>query len=220
MSDSLHSLSVNKTKTHEFAVGSDHNVQIFDFRQLKPCYEYHHNFNEASNRCHISWSTNGKYILTYDDEGYETDDFNCCFFWDVMNNKRILTSDDVAYLIVDSSKPTAWVNDHLVVATSDFYTHGVFTVTPNTNAIETIDNFEAEYNWYIEELSYNEKTLQLAGANHEHISIWSHYKLPPSVKKFSLGDSLVIILQYIIKFQTAQNSTYKNSFRSNWKLSC
>ena len=31
----------------------------------------------------------------------------------------------------------------------------------------------------IDRLVYNEKTLQLAGASHENIFIWSHYKLPP-----------------------------------------
>ena len=31
----------------------------------------------------------------------------------------------------------------------------------------------------VDRLVYNEKTLQLAGASHENIIIWSHYKLPP-----------------------------------------
>ena len=62
------SLSCNKTNPNEFAVGTDYNAKIFDFRQMKPRYEFHHRLNRIrEHQFHVSWSTNGKYIFTKDE---------------------------------------------------------------------------------------------------------------------------------------------------------
>ena len=180
----FHSLSCNKTNANEFAVGTDYNARIYDVRQMKPCYEIYHNYNCLTPReCYVSWSPSGKYIYIHDR------DFNfdsiICFFWDVLNCERVMSNNDMK--IEDSGEifewknvdndTFAWIDDRLLIAS---YDDAIFSVAPHAKTVKVIDNFRNidHMGPIVSNLDYNDKTLQLAGANSSRITIWSHYKLP------------------------------------------
>ena len=169
------SLSCNKTNPNEFAVGTNYNVKIFDFRQMKPRYEIHHCLNRKTlrgNNFHVSWSTNGKYIFIKDEDVFDRKKEELCFFWDVHNAERIVVPNINRPLIVHSFNPDTWIDDHLIVSTEAY---GVKAISPfyETKMIEQPDIRHPRF------MSYNEKTLQLAGGRWQAICIYSHYKLPP-----------------------------------------
>ena len=171
------SLSCNKTNPNEFAVGTNYNVKIFDFRQMKPRYEIHHCVNRKimrGNNFHVSWSTNGKYIFIKDEEVCDRKKEELCFFWDVHNAERIVVPNKTRPLIMHSFNPNTWIDDHLIVSSEAY---GVNAISPfyETKMMEQPIYPYAEPRF----LAYNEKTLQLAGGLWQKIYIYSLYKLPP-----------------------------------------
>ena len=169
------SLSCNKTNPYEFAVGTTYNVKIFDFRQMKPRYEFHHCPNNIrGHQFHVSWSTNGKYILVKDEEVFDRKNEELYFFWDVRNAERIIMPTETRPWVDYCFNPDTWIDDHLIVASTKY---GVKAISPfyETKVIEE-PQYTGRYPRY---MAYNEKTLQLAEGDGQKISIFSHYKLPP-----------------------------------------
>ena len=156
----------------------------------------------------ISWSPSGKYIFTYAPilwpDDYSDHDFpedgdgqeqSISFFWDVQNYKPIVMSVDGTSLIEWSSgeefvDKVTWIDDNLVVG----HRSGVHAIAPNSKGTVNINDFGTDSNAVgpraVYNLAYNEKTFQLAGANHKNIFIWSHYKLPPRLNSRMREDDL------------------------------
>ena len=65
----------------------------------------------------------------------------------------------------------AWINDYLVVSTSD----DIYALAPQARTMKHISH---KITLGLK-FAFNEKTLQLAAHIDEGICIWSHYKLPP-----------------------------------------
>ena len=183
-------LACNKSNTHEFAVGTDYNVKIFDFRQVKPSYEIYHNFNHFRKRiCSVSWSPNGKYIFVsdvaeMDNPSHGLDDI--FFFWDVLNAEGVISPQNITVegtankFNWDYYRPEyTWIDDHMVVSSDREEGNFLYAMAPHSTTIKTIDEFDPNSVVLVDQLAYNQKTFQLAGAGVEHITIWSHYKLPP-----------------------------------------
>ena len=173
------SLSCNKTNPYEFAVGTDYNVKIFDFRQMKPRHEIHHcpkfaSFLARQHVFHVSWSTNGKYIFVKDEEFDDLTSLEeLCFFWDVHDTERIIMKKDTP-LVLDTFNPRTWIDDHLIVSSEEY---GVYAISPlNETKKIAKPQTTGEYPRF---MAYNEKTLQLAEGDGQKINIFSHYKLPP-----------------------------------------
>ena len=180
------SLSCNKTNPYEFAVGTNYNAKSFDFRKMKPRYEFHHCLNrirdpDREHQFHVSWSTNGKYIFTKDEALFDKNE-ELYFFWDVDNAERIIMANDSRSLVIPSVYPDTWIDDHLIVSSEH---HGVHAISPflESKQIEEPQNTGRgwQYNMggYPRFMAYNEKTLQLAGGDWQKIYIYSHFKLPP-----------------------------------------
>ena len=184
----FYSLSCNKTNAYEFAVGTDYNARIYDFRQMKPFYEFYHNYDNLEPReCNVSWSPNGKYIYIYDRE-FRTYSNTICLFWDVFNSERVMSSNDTIvegsgeifeWTLIDTDS-FAWIDDRLLIAS---YDNAIFSVTPNTKTVTPIDNsIIRDTDIYtgpiVSGMVYNNQTRQLVGSNCDNMIIWSHYKLP------------------------------------------
>ena len=186
----FHSLSCNKTNANQFAVGTDYNARIYDFRQMKPCYEFYHNYDYIKPReCFVSWSPGGKYIYVRNRKCHYRD--TNCFFWDVLNCERVMRDNEKMMLHrVEGSEETfewqyfdedafTWIDDRLLIASND---STVFSVAPYAKTVTPIDNFPntnpGNDEPIVSDLAYNDQTLQLVGLNECEIMIWSHYKLP------------------------------------------
>ena len=202
----FHSLSCNKINTNEFVVGTFYGGLIFDVRQMKePCCTFSHGIlptrrlrgsSGVPRPCQVSWSPTGRYIYTLvvgNDyiNGHHMD--NVCFFWDVQKSECIEMSIDPKSII--SGDPQTWIGDNVTLVSSG----NIVTTTPHSKTIENIIDFGPTSNGNVTHpsfkgLEYNDKTLQLAGANDDNsIFVWSHYKLPPYSNSIldhsSVGDS-------------------------------
>ena len=188
---SFNSLSRNKTNDYEFAVGANNNVKIFDFRQMKPRYEFNHTCtsNHALySMLHVSWSPNGKYILVKDTAAqYREYEEECSsFFWDVSAAKHILLpsaikqpKDERAWIIFENHHGSnTWIDDYLI---ESHFIHGIHAINPRASQAEVI-HLASDMTNIPTLVAYNDKTFQLAGASGRQIYIWSHYKLPPYPK--------------------------------------
>ena len=203
---SFNSLSRNKTNDYEFAVGANNNVKIFDFRQMKPRYEFNHTCisnHACSIHCHVSWSPNGKYILVKDTNATEiywgpslqwrnSEEECSSFFWDVSAAEHILLPpkykepEDKRALIIFENRhgSSTWIDDYLIQNPSYIESDpvkGIHAINPRASQAEVIE-LASDMTHIPTLVAYNDKTFQLAGASGRQIYIWSHYKLPPYPK--------------------------------------
>ena len=171
-------------------MGTSSEVMIFDIRQMKePRIKIDPRLGTMANeprQINVSWSPNGKYIFIHGPELPEVNDQpgqSIFCFWDVQNEKLIGMSVDVTSPMERSMPAHTWIDDNLVVGSRSGPFSGVHSMVPNSSKTENINDFEVDSNGVgacvIDSLAYNEKTLQLAGADKNNIFVWSHYKLPP-----------------------------------------
>ena len=189
----FHSLSCNKTNANEFAVGTDNTAKIYDFRQMKPCYEFYHDSErliDRERRCYVSWCPSGKYIYMYQRENLERsllcESVNC-IVWDVSKSERVMSSNDI---MVDGTEKkfdwknvrngaSTWVDGHLLISSLD---KSIYDVAPYTETVTPLGNFRDDAETVVDYLEYSKKTHQLAAIsewNSYSITLWSHFKLPP-----------------------------------------
>ena len=174
-------------------MGTSSEVMIFDIRQMKePRIKIDPRLGTMANeprQINVSWSPNGKYIFIHGPELPEVNDQpgqSIFCFWDVQNEKLIGMSVDVTSPMErqwNGMPVPMWIDDNLVVGSRSGPFSGVHSMVPNSSKTENINDFEVDSNGVgacvIDSLAYNEKTLQLAGADKNNIFVWSHYKLPP-----------------------------------------
>ena len=190
------SLSCNKNNKNEFVAGTLFDGKVFDIRKMKkPVYSFAPNDSLKPREFLVSWSPSGKYIfvsarfharyVSSENDGLCPDDYTNSF-WDVINSERVDMHINPILIPADAcSKWKAgsqtWINDNLVVGAVS----NITTIDPYAKKVhwehiyDDVNNScfsnRVSYNGF----AYNNKTLQLAGADEKNIFIWSHYKLPP-----------------------------------------